>query len=327
MKLILPLYQLEKPLGPGWSSPIGLMPLAGRTLLDHILFSAQKWLDFSPVFITTLAGSELFKQWAGTYPEVTFLAIDSPHTDLPKVLRQAGERWSSEQVLLVPGDAIIDANLGHLAHSDARVVGLVHATGPDDDPIDIDADRPAHNDLTGNHPTPAGMWWFQQGELLNRVLDGVDSAVPSEPMAVMMIRRLRDLNLPVAIRQADLVEPIRMDGDPAGQLLALNRRLLGFGRGSEDAIERSYGEDFTALTPVYLDDTAIIDSSVIGPYCSVGAAATVRDSVVRNSMIGPGALVENVVLDGAIIGAGATVDGVPQSLLVAEHSVRVSEAA
>jgi hypothetical protein len=48
-------------------------------------------------------------------------------------------------------------------------------------------------------------------------------------------------------------------------LLFANARLLGLGYGSEDAVERSYVEDFTVIPPVFLHETAEIENSVVGP--------------------------------------------------------------
>jgi len=130
----------------------------------------------------------------------------------------------------------------------------------------------------------------------------------------------------IAARVSDLRVPLAGSEPAADRLLALNRRLLGYGRSSQDAIERSYGEDFTVLTPVFLDETATIDGAVVGPYSTIGAGAVVRGSIVSNSIIGPGATVEDVVLEGAIVGDGAKVRGRRWALQATDTAVVNPEA-
>ena len=102
----------------------------------------------------------------------------------------------------------------------------------------------------------------------------------------------------------------------AEDLLFTNARLLGLGYGTEDAIERSYTEDFTVLQPVFLHDTAVIENAVVGPFVNVEAGAKIRDSVVRDSLIGQETTIEDVVLDGSLIGARAHLKASGQALFV-----------
>jgi glucose-1-phosphate thymidylyltransferase len=100
-------------------------------------------------------------------------------------------------------------------------------------------------------------------------------------------------------------------------LLAANARLLTLGHGSEDAIERSYLEDFTVIPPVFVHETAVIEYAVLGPFVHVEAGAVVRNSVLRSTLIGVDALVEYALLDGAAVGDGAQLRGAAQALVLA----------
>jgi hypothetical protein len=312
MKLILPLFQLETTLGPEWARPLGLMPVANGMLLEQLVASARKWVDFAPVFVATAAGTDMITWWAETYPDQQLQSIVLDKPDVLQALRQGRDFWAGDAVLLLTGDAVVDANLGGLDQTGADVVRLVL------------------ENQAGVHPESrlhaAGAWWFRHGGLLNQGLELFDFSGQPNIWYAGLDQRLRDLDLHTTIRQVDMIEAIDRHLPPTACLLALNQRLLGFGRSSEDAIERSYGEDFTVITPVYIDDTAIIDSAVIGPYTTIAAGAEIRSSVVRNSIIGPGAVVENAVLDGAIVGEGATIIGAARSPAAAEGVVLAMEA-
>ncbi len=56
------------------------------------------------------------------------------------------------------------------------------------------------------------------------------------------------------------------------------------------------------LPPSYVDPAATVETSIVGPYASISAGATVRDSIVRNSIVSPDATFNNATLFGAIVG-------------------------
>ncbi len=66
-------------------------------------------------------------------------------------------------------------------------------------------------------------------------------------------------------------------------LLDTNRVLLERSGGNGKSMEGSI-----VLPPVSIDPTAVIERSVVGPYVSVAAGATIRDSVVRDSILNAG---------------------------------------
>ena len=97
--------------------------------------------------------------------------------------------------------------------------------------------------------------------------------------------------------------------------MTANRRLLGIGYSSKNALERSYTEEFGVIPPVYLHEEAEIYSSMIGPYVSVGAGALVENCVLENCIIGDGAKISNLNLRDSIIGRGVEMVGTPETII------------
>jgi glucose-1-phosphate thymidylyltransferase len=104
-------------------------------------------------------------------------------------------------------------------------------------------------------------------------------------------------------------------------MLHANARLLRLDYGSQDAIERSYAEDFTVLPPVFLHETAVIENSVIGPFVNLEAYAKVQNSIVRNSLIGKGTLVTDVIIDKSLIGDDAVITGLKSVVIADDGSI------
>jgi glucose-1-phosphate thymidylyltransferase len=97
-------------------------------------------------------------------------------------------------------------------------------------------------------------------------------------------------------------------------LLLTNREMLE-GRDVPEA-----RDNVVVVPPAHIDPTAVVSHSVIGPHASVGAGARVRQSVIRNSIVGEEAVVENIVLEDSIIGFQAAVKGRPSNLSVGDLS-------
>ena len=97
-------------------------------------------------------------------------------------------------------------------------------------------------------------------------------------------------------------------------LLSTNRHLL------EGRPVPEVRAEVVIRPPVYVDPSAEISGSVIGPYVSIGQAAKIHDSIVRNTIVGARATVDGIVLDESIVGYQAIVNGRASHLNVGDHS-------
>ena len=79
-------------------------------------------------------------------------------------------------------------------------------------------------------------------------------------------------------------------------------------------------ENTQVIPPVFIGEKAIIKNSVVGPYVSVEANASVEDSVVKNSIIKSEAVVKNAVLSSSIIGERANVELTTKTLDISDFS-------
>ena len=113
----------------------------------------------------------------------------------------------------------------------------------------------------------------------------------------------------------------------AGQLETLldtNRVMLERGRARRPASL----DGTTVVDPVYIEEGVTIVDSLIGPNVSISAGTEVRNSTVRDSVIGAHAQVLNATLSQSLLGDHAIVDGVRGQANLGDHSeVRVGAAA
>ena len=75
------------------------------------------------------------------------------------------------------------------------------------------------------------------------------------------------------------------------------------------------------LPPSYISEEASVENSVIGPFAAISEGATVRDSIVKNSVVSPKASVSNSLLFGSLVGERAQVQGSFDSVNIGDDSI------
>lgn len=106
-----------------------------------------------------------------------------------------------------------------------------------------------------------------------------------------------------------------IDADHDDGLFRLAAKLLAKQRKSLSKAQSS-----TIIQPVYIGKDVLVRGSVVGPNVSVADGASVVDSIVRDSLIGPGATVTQEHLSFSVIGEGVAVAGRPKQLVVDDRS-------
>ncbi len=72
--------------------------------------------------------------------------------------------------------------------------------------------------------------------------------------------------------------------------------------------------------PCYIDENAVIENTVVGPFVTVGAGTTIINSVVRNSIIQKNTLIETALIDNALVGNFAKYKGRMIDLSMGDYS-------
>jgi len=80
-------------------------------------------------------------------------------------------------------------------------------------------------------------------------------------------------------------------------------------------------EGSVIVAPSFVADDAIIEGSVVGPFASIGSCVTVRDSIVRDSIIEEQAQISEALVAGSIVGRRARINGFARGLNVGDDSV------
>jgi glucose-1-phosphate thymidylyltransferase len=329
MKIIIPLAGFGTRMRPyTWSRAKPLLHVAGKTVIGHLLDLMRDITTEEVIFVIGYKGEQIAAWIRENYPH-----LDTHFVLQEQLLGQAHALWlcrdfmDEGELVIAFGDGIVQAHYMALPDPAADVVMLVQqvedprkfgvvATDENDFVTEL-IEKPDHNRY---RQAIAGIHWFRHGRILRHALDRIIQEGRQTKGEYYLADAYQILlEQGVKIRTKETI--FWLDAGNPENVLETNERLLGLGYGSNDAIDRSYAEDFTALPPVFIHTDAVVDASVVGPYVSIGPGAVIRNCIIKNSIIDAGAQLENCLLDGALVGENAKVTGRRNRMFLGDDSI------
>jgi glucose-1-phosphate thymidylyltransferase len=301
-----------------WSRAKPLLHVAGNTIIGHLLDLMSEITTEEVIFVVGDKGDEIEAWIRQNYPHLNaHFIVQAEALGQAQAVALCRDYLDDGEVLVASGASLVNLRYQQIPEPDADGVILVQEV---DEPHDAGAVLTNERDVVtdfvekadgpGHNRVMTGYYWFRNGRSL---LQFLPQNKTMHDVCQQMLTQGATLKAKTTFFWMDTSRP--------GTLLEANKRLLGMGYGSEDAVERSYGEDFTVLPPVFIDETAVVTNTVIGPYVSIAAGATLKDAVVRNSIIDAGAAITDCILDGALIGENAKITGKGKALFVGDNSI------
>ena len=321
MDVILPVAGLGTRLRPQtWTKPKPLVSVAGKPMLGHVLDRIMALEPDQIVFITGFLGDQI-EAWARENLEVPLSFVTQPEmrgqTD---AIIRAREHVQNDALILFP-DMLFEADFSRLREADADVVMFTKEV---EDPSAlgiavVENDRIVRLVEKPQEPISnlavIGIYYFRHMPSLYAAIEeqmrrGI--ALRNEYFIADAIQIMIDGGATVVPMPVTVWE----DCGNAENLLSTNRYLLKAKGSSQPAHDGS-----VIVAPSFVSENATIQSSVIGPFASIGRGVTVRNSLIRDSIVDDGARIDDALLNGSLIGRRATVKGLVRSLNVGDDAV------
>jgi glucose-1-phosphate thymidylyltransferase len=103
-----------------------------------------------------------------------------------------------------------------------------------------------------------------------------------------------------------------------------NQRYLDYIKDTQLVDPSAKLENAVIIPPVYLGKDVQIQNAVVGPFVSVGDGSSIRDSVVKNSIIQKNTSVINANISNSMLGNFAKFEGKPSDLSVGDYNVVIT---
>ncbi len=312
-----------------WSRPKPVLQVGRNTVIGHILDRLAGVATEEVILVVGYKGEQI-EHWVREHYghlDLRFVYQDEP-------LGQAHALWlcrdllDEGEVIVLLGDIIIEADFDRIAADAAPEADAVFQTMVIDDPrhfgcLTVDSDgfieRIVEKPPTGDYQLAlAGAYWFRDGRALWQTVDQTLNSGRQTNGEYFLADTFQ-----IMLERGDRigVQPIHsiVDvGSPANRLDA-NRRLLERDA-ARSPMPSDQNDSTSIIAPVYIDPSASVACSVIGPFVTIGRGARVSGAIIADSIIDPGAVITNCVLRGSVIGENAVVDGAAQALILGDDS-------
>lgn len=325
MKIVIPTAGLGTRLRPHtWSKPKPLVSVAGKPVLGHVLdmFSTLPSID-EAVFIIGYLGEQIEEYVGRDYPELPTRFVVQE-----EMLGQSHAIWLAREglegpMLMAFVDTLIEADLSGLDDEEADAVAWVKEV---DDPRRFGvADVGQEGWVTrlvekpqdmSNNLAVVGFYYFQQAERLvgaiERQMEGGEK-LGGEYYLADAINIMLDEGLRMRVEPVEVWE----DCGKPGPLLDTNRYLLDHGRDNTQSVS---AEASVIVPPVYIDPSAQVRHSVVGPHVSLGPDCVVERSILRDSIVEAGTHLHQVQLERSVVGRDVRLTHEGQRLNVGDSS-------
>ena len=320
MKVIIPLAGFGTRLRPHtYTKPKPLISVAGKAVLGHILDKLAGVEMEEIIFILGYLGDQIRD----------YVAV---HYDFPaRYLEQADLKGQAHAISLAKGhvsgpvliifvDTIFDTDLSALKNEPSDGILWVKEV---EDPRRfgvVVTEQGFITRLVEKPRTPVsnlaviGLYYIKDSTLLMDCISELiekDIKTQGEYFLADALQLMIDRGSKFVARTVEVWEDC---GKPE-TVLHTNRYLLEHGGAQELKTDNS-----VLISPVYIEKSAVIKDSVVGPYVSVAGGATITRSIIRDSIINENAHIEDANLSQSLIGKDAVVCGSAQRLNVGDSS-------
>jgi len=320
MKVIIPLAGFGTRLRPHtYTQPKPLISVAGKPVLGHIL-DKLVGLDIEEIiFIIGYLGDQISEYVTANYD------FRSRYIEQKELKGQAHAIYLAKEhvsgpVLIIFVDTIFETELEILAREASDgVIFVKEVEDPRRFGVVITVDG-FITKLVEKPSTPVsnlaviGLYYIKDSRLLLQCIAELirkDIKTKGEYFLADAFQLMIDKGSRFAARTVEVWEDC---GKPE-TVLHTNRYLLEHGGAQEIETENS-----VLIPPVYIEKSAVIKESVVGPYVSVAGEATIVRSIVRDSIINERAQIEDASLSQSLIGKDAYVRGSFERLNVGDSS-------
>lgn len=326
MRIVIPTAGYGTRLRPHtWSKPKPLVGVAGKPVLGHVLdmFASIQQVD-EVVFIVGYLGSQIEAYVAKAYPH-----LRTRYVEQTELLGQSHAIWLARQglsgpMLMVFVDTLIETDLSFLNNRADEAVAWVKAV-PDPRRFGVAEvgkkgyvrrliEKP---DDISNNLAVVGCYYFPAAEELIAAIERQmerQILLGGEYFLADAINLLLEGGLPMRVHPVEVWQDC---GKPEA-LLETNRYLLEHGRDNSKLAAQRPG--MVVIPPVYIDPSAEVEASVIGPHVSIGPGCVIRRSLIQNSIVDAGSQIVETSLSTSLIGRDARVVGRDRSLNVGDSS-------
>jgi glucose-1-phosphate thymidylyltransferase len=298
--------------------PKALINVAGKPMLAHILDELISIGVTDAVFVVGHMGDQI-RDYVESHYKFNATFVEQPdRKGLGHAVYLTREVVGDRPVLIILGDTIFRADFRGVLSAGVSQIGVKEVEDPRRFGVAIVRDGLV-TELIEKPDQPVsklaivGIYYIAHSKLL---YDSLAEMIRGELTTKGEYQLTDALQMMIGKGETMKVFPVEgwYDCGKTETLLATNRDLLDL-----ESVPREFPGSLV-VDPVAIDPSALVINSIIGPYVTIAAGATVKNSIVRNSIINENASVEDILVEASLVGESAAVKGSFKKLNVGDSS-------
>jgi glucose-1-phosphate thymidylyltransferase len=326
MKVIIPVAGAGTRLRPHTNTqPKPLIPVAGKPIISHLIDNLQNAGIQDFVFVIGYMGDKIKDYLQDNYQgKIRMEFVLQEHREgLGHAVWTARDCFAKEEnVLIVVGDIIFEADMKTILENPCSVIGIRKVEDPREfGVVEINEDNQNVRKMIEKPRMPKsdnaiiGIYKINQ---ITQLLDILDFNIQNN------IRTLGEIQLTDAldgmIEKGTKFKTFHVntwfDCGKKEVLLETNAMLLE----KQPYNEIPVFDNTIFIHPVNIGKDCLISNSIIGPHVTIGSGSRIDNSIIKNSIIGTFTDLDEVVLHQSIIGSDTSVKGLRQSLNLGDNT-------
>ncbi len=326
MKVIIPLAGKGTRLRPHtYVTPKPLIKVGGKTVMSYILDDLRKLGVTEGVFITGYLKEKIEEYMKSDYPDFKVNYVEQPVQNGTAGAIALAEPYVQEDCLIIFVDTLFDADLSLAKSLPDDVAGILWAKEVEDYQrfgVLVTDDNGFMTRIVEKPVDPIsklaniGLYYIRDWKLL---FDGIRSVMEG-PTGKTGEHYLTDAFQYMVDHGAKL-KIVEVEGwydaGEMGTMLETNRHVLANGG---RARQPDGGRNVRSTEPVRIAEGVTLENVQLGPNVSIETGCVIRNSKLRDSIVGENVTIENADLHDSVIGDHAVVTGVNGSVNLGAHS-------
>lgn len=319
MRAIIPVAGVGSRLRPHtYTVPKVLLNVAGKPIIGHILNKIiEAGFDEATIVVGYLG--EMIKEYVlGNFKIKVDFVEQEERLGLGHAIYISQHTFSRDPILIILGDTIFDVDLKSMIKNHCTQIGVKYVEDPrrfgvaetTDGYIAHLVEKP---EVPKSNLAIVGLYYITQPQLMIECL----KEMMKNNMRTKGEFQLTDA-LQMMIERGERMKTFPIEGwfdcGKPETLLSTNRYLL------EHQSLPLPRKDIIVRPPAFISPKATVVYSVVGPHATIADNATVKNSIIRNSIVSEGATVENTLIEDSIIGSNTVVRGSYKRINIGDSS-------
>lgn len=309
MRAIIPVAGIGSRLKPHtYSTPKVLLNVGGKPMLGHILDKLIEENVHKATFVIGHLGDMIREYVTSAYKEIqSDFIVQKEMEGLGHAIYTAIPTFDDDEVFIILGDTVFDVNLKDVFRKEQSSLGVKEVEDPRRFGVAV-LENGYIKRLVEKPQTPVsnlalvGLYYIANKDVL---IKGLNALVEKNIRTKGELQLTDALQMMIDDGEKFTTFPVEgwYDCGKPETLLSTNKFLLD---------KKSSSGEFSSVVinqPVFIADDASIENSVIGPYATIDSKTVIKDSIIRNSIIGSEAKVSKALLENSIIGNNAVIKG------------------